>query len=171
MPRTESTALVGLVTRTERIALGGLATLAASAVLGGLVPNTEHAALGGLPLTSTAFSEFRTHEPRVRIDSLSAFPWRLVPRVSATVAIAEGCSGHRSISLAADTVSASVFAIRIEGATGSTEALAAATPIAQPIHLSKSSTHRRWTPPRPPLRLCPSLPRLSLQPLRRRRRA
>ena len=104
------------------------------------MPRTEYAALSGLPLTSTAFHEFRTHEPRKRIDGLSASPGRFVAGGSASVATTEGCTGRGSISLAADTVLASVFAIPIEGGTGSAEALAAATPTAQPTYLSRSST-------------------------------
>ena len=104
-----------------------------STVLGGLVPRTEHAAVCGLPLTSTAFHDFRTHEPRIRIDGLPDSPGRFVACVSASVATTEGCTGRGSISLATDTVFASVFAIPIEGGTGSAEALAAATPIAQPF--------------------------------------
>ena len=53
---------------------------------------------------------------------------------------------------------------------GSAEALAAATPSAQPTYLSRSST-QETTPPRPSVRLCPSPPCLALQLLRRRRRA
>ena len=130
MPLAESTVLGGLVPHTE------------STVLGGLVPRTEHAALGGLPVTSTAFYDFRTHEPRIRIDGLSAPPGRFVARVSASVATTEGCTGRGSISPAADTVSVSDFAISIEGGTGSAEALAASTPIAQPTYLSRSSTQK-----------------------------
>ena len=140
VPRTESVALGGLVSRTESIALGGFVTLAESTVLGGLVPRTEHAVLGGLTLTSTAFHDFRTHEPRMRINDFSAPPGTFVARVSASLATAEGYTGRGSISPAADTVFASVFAIPIEGDTGSAEALAAATPIAQPTPLSRSST-------------------------------
>ena len=138
--RTESSALGGLVPRTERTALGGLVPLAESTVLGGLVPRTEHVALGGLPLTSTAFHDSRTHEPRMRIGGLSAPPGIFVARVSASVATTESCTGRESISPAADTVFASVFAIPIEGGTGSAEALAASTSIAQATHLSRSST-------------------------------
>ena len=103
------------------------------------MPRIEHAALGGLPLTSTVFHDFRTHEPRIRIDGLYASPGRFVARVSASVATTEGCTDRGSISPAADTVFASVSAIPIEGGTGSAEALAAATPIAQPTYLSRSS--------------------------------
>ena len=139
-PLAESTVLGGLVPHTGSTALVGLEPLAESTVLGGLVPRTEHAALGGLPVTSTAFHDFRTHEPRIRIDGLSASPGRFVARVSASIATTKGCIGRGLISLAADTVFASVFAIPIEGGTGFAEALAAATPIAQPTYLSRSST-------------------------------
>ena len=140
VPHTESTALRGRVPRTELTALGGLVPLAESTVLGGLVPRTEHAVLGGFPLTSAAFHDFCTYEPRIRIDALFAPPGRFVARVSASVATTEGCAGRGSISPAADTVFASVFAIPIEGGTGSAEALDAATPIEQPITLLRSST-------------------------------
>ena len=138
-PLAESTVLGGLVPHTENTALGGLEPLVETTVLGGLVPRTEHAALGGPPVTSTAFHDFRTHEPRTRIDGLSASPGRFVARVSASVATTEDCTGRRSISPAADTVFALVFAIPIEGGTGSAEALAAATPSAQPTCLSRRS--------------------------------
>ena len=138
-PLAESTVLGGLVPHTRSTALGGLEPLAESTVLGGLVPRTEHAAFGGLPVTFTAFHDFRTYERRIRIDGLSSSLGRFVARVSASVATTEGCTGRGSISPAADTVFASVFAIPIEGGTGSAEALAAATPIAQPTYLSRRS--------------------------------
>ena len=122
------------------VGLGRLVPLAENTDLGRLVPRTEHAALGRPPLTSTAFHDFRTHEPRIRIDGLSASPGRFVARGSASVATTEGCTGRESISPAADTVFDSVFTKPIEGGTGSAEALAAATPIAQPTPLSRSST-------------------------------
>ena len=120
--------------------LDGLAPFAESTVSGGLVPRAEHTAYGGLPLTSTAFHDFRTHEPRIRIDGLSASPGRFVARVSASVATTQGSTVHGSISPAADTVFALRFAMPIEGGMSSAEALAAATPIAQPTHLSWIST-------------------------------
>ena len=61
VPRTESTASGGLVSGTESTDLGGLVPLAEITVLGGLVPRTEHAVVGGVPLTSTAFHDFRIH--------------------------------------------------------------------------------------------------------------
>ena len=38
----------------------------------GLCPRTERAVSGELPLTSTKFQDFRTREPRTRIDGISA---------------------------------------------------------------------------------------------------
>ena len=144
-PLTENTVLGRLVPHTESTALGGLEPLAESTVLRGLVPRTEHAALGGLSLTSTVFHDFRTHKPRIRIDGLPDSPERFVARIAPSVAITEGCTGRGLILPAADTVFALGFAIPIEGGTGSAEALAAATPIAQPTYLSRSSTQE--TPP------------------------
>ena len=54
------------------VGLGGLVPRTASAVLGGLVPCTESAVLGGLLFTSADYCDFRTHEPHMRIDDLSA---------------------------------------------------------------------------------------------------
>ena len=62
---------------------------AESTALGGLEPRTEHAVLSGLPLTPTDFYDFRTHEPRIWIDGISAPPGRLVARVCASVATAK----------------------------------------------------------------------------------
>ena len=124
--------LGGLAPLAESTVLGGLVSHTESTALGGLVPRAEHAALGGLPVTSTSFHDFRTHEPRTKIDYISASPGIFVARVSASVATTEGCTGSGSISPAADTVLASAFAIPIEGGTGSAKALAAAAPIAQP---------------------------------------
>ena len=103
------------------------------------MPRIDYTVLGRFPLTSTAFHDFRTHAPRIRIDGLFIPPGRFFARVSASVATAEGCTGRGSISHAADTVFATVFAIPIEGGTGSAEPLAAATPIAQPTPLSRIS--------------------------------
>ena len=139
-PLAESTDLGGLVPHTESTALGGLEPLAESTVLGGLVPPTKRAALGRLPLTSTAFHDFRTHDPRIRVDGLSASPGRFVARVSASIATTEGCTGRGSISPTVCTVFASVFVIPIDGSTGSAEALAAATPSPQATYLCWRST-------------------------------
>ena len=114
VPRTEITVLSRLMPRTDRTALSGLVPFAEIIVLGGLVLHTEHAALGGFLLTSTAFHDFRTHEPCIRVSGNSAPPGRFVARVSASVATTEGCTGRRSISPAADAVFASVSAIPIE---------------------------------------------------------
>ena len=164
MPRTESTVLGRFVPRTERTALGGLVPLAESTVLG--APHSEHAALGGLPFTSTAFHDFRTHEPRTRIDGLSAPPGRFVARVFASVATTEGCTGRGSISPAADTVFALVSAIPIEGGTGSAEVRLQRRPSHSRL-LYQGVLHRRRTPLRPLVRLCLSLRCLALQSLRR----
>ena len=90
VPLAESIVLGGLVPHTESTALGGPEPLAECTVLGGLVPRTEHAALDGLPVTSTAFHDGRTHEPRIRIGGLSASPGRFIARVSASVATTKG---------------------------------------------------------------------------------
>ena len=156
--------------RTESTALGGLVLLADSIVLGGLVPRTKHAALSGLPLTFTEFHDFRTHEPRIRTDGLAAPPGRFVARVSASVVNAEDCTGRESISPAADTVFASVFAKPIEDGTGSAEALATATPIAQPTPLSRSFTQETDSAATTGSTV-PVSALLALQPLCRRRRA
>ena len=140
VPLAASTVLSRLVPHTESTALGGIEPLAESTVLGGIVPRTEHAALGGLPLTSTAFHDFRTHESRIRIDGLAASRGRFVARVSAPFATTERCTGRGSVSPAAVTVFALGFAIPIDGGTGCADVLAAATPIAQPTPLSRSST-------------------------------
>ena len=129
-PLAKSTVLGGLVPHTESTVLGEREPLAESTVLGGLVPRAEHAVLGGLAVASTAFHDFHIHEPRIRIDGLSAFRGRFFARVSASVATTEGCTGRRSISPADDTVFALVFAISMKGGTGSIEAVAAATPSA-----------------------------------------
>ena len=126
----------------EITALGGLEPFAESTVFGGFVPRTKHAALGGLPFTSTAFHDFRIHESRIRIDGFSASLGRFFARVSASVATTKGCTGPGSISLAADTVFAAVYAIPIEGGKGSAEALAASTPIAQLTYLSRRSLQK-----------------------------
>ena len=86
------------------VVFGELEPLAENTVLGGLAPRTEHAALGGPPDTSTAFHDFRTHEPRIRIGGLSASPGRFVARVSASVVTTEGFTGRGLILPAADTV-------------------------------------------------------------------
>ena len=137
-PLAESTVLGGLVPHTGSTALGELEPLAESNFLGGLVPRTEHAALVGLPLIFTVLHDFCTHEPRIRIDGLSDSSARFVARVSASVATTKGCTGRGSISPVAGTVFASDFAIPIGRSTGSADALATATPIAQPTYLSRS---------------------------------
>ena len=99
VPRAEGTGLSGLVSRIESNAWIGScpAPLAKSTALGGLVPRTEHDVLGGFPLTYTDFHNFRTHEPLIRIDGLSARQGKFVARISASVATAEGCTSSGSI--------------------------------------------------------------------------
>ena len=84
--------------------MGGVAPRTESTALGGLVARAEHAALGGLPLTSTNLHDFRTHEPRKRIDGLSALSGRFVASASTSVAIAEAFIDRGSISAATNTV-------------------------------------------------------------------
>ena len=100
--------------------------------LGGLMPRTESAVLGGIPFTSADFCDFRTHGPRMRIDDLSAPSERFVARVSAFVAIVDRCPDRGWALPAADNDFASVFAAPTEVGTGSAEAPAAATTVAQP---------------------------------------
>ena len=131
-----------------------------------LVPRTEHAALGGLPLTSTAFHDFRTHEPRIRIDGLSALPG--IRRSCFCL-----CRHYRRLYrpwvdfAAADTVFASVSPYPSRAARA-----------LQKPWLQRRPSHSRLIYPgtlqwrRPPpraVRLCPSPPYVALQPLRCRR--
>ena len=97
-----------LMPRTERITSGRLGPRTESPALGRLVPHTEHAALDGLRLTSTSFHDFRTHEPRIKIDGFAP-PDKVVARVSASVATAKSGTDGGSISPAADTVFDSVL--------------------------------------------------------------
>ena len=153
-----------------RVGLGGHEPLADSTVLGALVPRTENAALGGILLNFTAYHDFRTHEPRINNDGLSASPGRFVARLSASVATTDSCIGRWSISHAADTVFASGGLPH-----PSRTARGPQKPWLQqhPSHsrfIYPGVIHRRRPPPRPPVRLCLSPPFLALQPLRRRRR-
>ena len=107
--------------------------------LGGLVPRNESAVLGEVP-TPPRFCDFRTHGPRIRIDDLSAPSGSFVARASASVAIVDRCPGRRRVLPAADNAFVSVFAVPTEVGTGSAEAPAAATTVAQPIPFSGSST-------------------------------
>ena len=108
------------MTRTERVGLGGL------------VPLTESAVLRELPLTSTEFFDFRTHGPRIRVDELCALSKGFVARVCASVTTVDRCLGRGWTVPAADNDFAWVFAIPTEVGTGSAEASAAATAVAQP---------------------------------------
>ena len=96
--------------------------------LSGLVPHPESAAWGGLPFASSDFRDFRTYGPRMRIDDLSARSGRFVTRVIA----ANDCrSGRREFFPATNTAFASFFTVPSGGGTGSAEAPAAATSVAQ----------------------------------------
>ena len=86
------------------------------------------------------FHDFCPHKPRMKIGGISTPPGRFVARVCASIVTAEGCTSRGSNSPAADTVVASVFSMHIEGGTGPAEALAAATTIAHPTPLLRSST-------------------------------
>ena len=95
--------------------------------MGRLMPRTTSAVLGGLPFTSADYCDFRTHGPHMKIDDLSVPSGRFIAR-------------HHRRSLprpwaglpAADSDFASVFTVPTEVGTGSAEAPAAATAVAQP---------------------------------------
>ena len=99
--------------------------------LGGLVPRSENAVLGGLAFASSDFCDFRAYRPHIRIDDLSAPSGRFVDRVSATVTTVDRRPGRGDFFPAADTAVASFFAAPSVGGTGSAEAPAAATAVAQ----------------------------------------
>ena len=99
--------------------------------LGGLVPRTESVVMGGLPFTSGDYCDFRTYGSHMRIDDLSAPSGRFVARVSASVATVDRCPGRGRVLPAADNDFSSVFAVPTEVGTGSSEAPAAATAVAQ----------------------------------------
>ena len=79
--------------------------------LGGLVPQPDSAVLGGLPLTSTDFRYFRAHEPRMRIDDLSAPTGRFVAHVSASVGTGDDRLGRAPFWPAADATFSSGLAV------------------------------------------------------------
>ena len=99
--------------------------------MSGLVPHSESAVLGGLPFAASDFRDFRTHGPRMRIDDLSAHSGRFVARVTAAITVDDCRPGRGEHFSAADTAFASVFAVPSGGGTGSAEAPAAATSVAQ----------------------------------------
>ena len=112
----------GLRTRASQIPCVGLS---------GLVSHPESAGLGWLPFAFSDFRVFRTHGPRKRIDHLFHPSGRFVARVTAAVTT-DDCRPGRGENLpAADTAFASVFAVLPGGGTGSAEAPAAATSVAQ----------------------------------------
>ena len=108
--------------------------------LGGLVPRPDSTLLGGLPFASSDFREFRAPRPRVRIDDLSAPSGRFVGCVSAVITTVDRHAGRGAIFPAADTAFASVFAVPSEGGTGSAEAPAAATAVAQHAPFPRSTS-------------------------------
>ena len=127
VPHTESPALSGLVPRNERTALGGL------------VPLAESTALGGLPLTSTAFHGFRTHEPRMSIDLFSDPPGRFVARFLFASPFVNAVPAASRFPLPLTALSIRILPWPPRGSPGSTEAPAAATTIAQPSPLVRGS--------------------------------
>ena len=141
-----------------------------STALGGLMPRTEHAVLGGLPLTSTIFHDFRAHEPRMRIDGLSASTGNSSLVFLASVAAAKGGTGRGSISPAADTVFASFLPYPSRAARAPQQPKLQRRPSRSRV-LYHGVLRRRRTLPRPTVRPRPSLPCLALQPLRRQQRA
>ena len=62
--------------------------------LSGLVPRPESAIWGGLPFTSSDFSDFRAHGPRMKTEALSASSGRFVAGVSAAVTTADRRPGR-----------------------------------------------------------------------------
>ena len=154
--------------RTKSTAFGGLVSLADSTVLGRLMPRAEHVVLGGLPLSLTGYHDFHAHATRFSIEVSFSPPARFVARVSASIATPEGCTGRGSISAAADTAFASL--------SGNPSRVARAPQKhwlqRDPSHsrlLYHRVLHRTPTPPRQPVRMCPSPPCLAPQPLHRRR--
>ena len=97
----------------------------------GLVPHPESAVLGGLAFASSNFRDFCTHGPRIRIDDLSAPSGRFVARITAAVTTDDCRPGRGELFPAADTAFASFFAAPSGGGTGSAEAPAAGTSVAQ----------------------------------------
>ena len=99
--------------------------------MGELVPRTESAVLGGFPFTSADYCDFRTHGQYMRIDDHSTPSGRFVARVSPSVATVDRCPGRGRAFPAADNDFASTFTVPTEVGTGSAEAPAAATAVAQ----------------------------------------
>ena len=115
------------------------APLAESLVLGWLVPFTEHAALGRLSLTSTAFHDFRTHEPRITIDFFSDPPGRFVARFLLASPLPNAVPAASRFPLPLTAFSIRILPCPPRGSPGSTEAMAAAPTIAQSSFLLRSS--------------------------------
>ena len=104
----------------------------------GLVPGTDSAVLGGVPFTSAGFIDFRTHGSRMRIADLSAPSGGFVACVSASIAPVDSCPGRGRVFPAAENAFDSVFAVPTKVGTGSAEAPAASTTVAQPTLFSGS---------------------------------
>ena len=147
------------------VGLGGIVPLVESTVLGGLVPCTEHAILSGLPLASTAFTIF-AHTRREQ--GLAAF---LVPRGDSSPVFLppsptpKAVPGRGSISPAATPLSLRFLPYPSRAARAPQKPWL----LRRASHsrlLYQGVPHRRWTPPRPLVRLCPFLPCLALQLLR-----
>ena len=86
---------------------------------------------GWAPFRLFGFRDFHTHGPRMRIDDLSAPSGRFAARVTAAVTT-DGCRPVcGDFFPAADNAFASVFAVPSGGGTGSAEAPAAVTSVAQ----------------------------------------
>ena len=83
---------------------------------------------------------FAHNGPHMRIYDLSALSGIFVARVSASVATVDRCLGRGRALPAADNGFVSVFAVPTEVGTGSAEAPAATTSVAQPT-TSRSPTH------------------------------
>ena len=158
-PRAESTALGGLVPRTECSFSGELPltstafhdvrnTSHVKGLMAFLFPREDSSLVflppspppKAVPTGSRFLPPLFRNASHVQMDGHSASPRRFVARISASVATAEVCTGRRSIYPAADSVFASVFVISIDGGTDTAEALAAATAVAHPIPIARSST-------------------------------
>ena len=80
---------------------------------------------------SSDIRDFHAHGPRMRIDDLCTPCGRFFARVSAAITTADRRPGRGSFFPAADTAFVSIFVVPSKGGTGSAEALAAVTAVAQ----------------------------------------
>ena len=147
-----------------------LAPRAESTTLGGLDPHTEHAVWSGLSLTSIDFHDFHAHKRRIWIYGLSGRCRRssLVVLPSSPLPKAVSASGRFRLALTPFSLR---FLPYLSRAVRAPQRLWLQRRPSQSRFLFQGVLHRRRTPPRPPVRSCPSLPCLALQPLHRRRRA